>query len=329
VNILIVDDSRVTRMYIADMLRDAGYHQIIEADSVDDAFRKTCPDEPGDVCVPVDLILMDIHMPGKDGIQGCREFKERKRFEDIPVIIISGIEQLKNFEHAFEAGAVDYLTKPPNRLELLVRVRAALRLKSEMDRRKGRERELVTLTKRLEEANRELRRISTLDALTGIANRHYCNEFLEREWRRAIRDGKEFAVVMIDIDFFKAYNDLYGHLAGDDCLKKVAGALQRGVRRPGDLLARYGGEEFIVLLPATDLDGAVKVAEAIHKGVVALQLRHKGSKVARHVTVSIGCASMIPGKDSVAERLIGAADAALYEAKQKGRNRVALTAPGL
>jgi diguanylate cyclase (GGDEF)-like protein len=325
-NILIVDDSPVSRTFLADMLREEGYADVAVAASVNEAFRIICPGSEGSVCGLVDLILMDINMPGKDGIQGCRELKEVEQFQDIPVIMVSALEQLAHLEPAFAAGAMDYLHKPPNRVELLARVRSALRLKAEMDRRKARERELVALAMRLEEMNQELQRLSSLDGLTGIANRRLCNAFIDREWRRAARDGTHFAVLMVDVDCFKAYNDSYGHLEGDDCLRRVATALQATIHRPGDLLARYGGEEFIALLPGTEGNGALLVAESMRAAVAALGVEHRRSPVADHVTVSIGVASVIPGPDSDAERLIAAADAALYGAKRGGRNRVLLPA---
>ena len=321
-NILIVDDSSVTRTFLTDMLQDAGYAHILHAASVDEAFRLLCPGEDGLFCNLVNLILMDINMPGKDGIQGCRELKKVFPFQDIPVIIVSGLDQLDNLEPAFAAGAIDYLTKPPHRVELLARVRSALRLKEEMDRRQARERELLALTRRLEEVNHELQRLSTVDGLTGIANRRFCDEFLDREWRRSLREGLPFAVVMADVDCFKAYNDTYGHLAGDGCLRRVAAALQGAMHRPGDLLARYGGEEFIALLPGTDQKGALVVAEAMRSVVEALRLEHGSSPVAPHVTVSIGVASAVPERDARVEEVIVAADAALYGAKRAGRNRV-------
>ncbi len=319
--ILIVDDSIVTRTYLADMLREEGFSDILQAGSMEGVFAmirewSTLPRNP------VDLVLLDINLPGQDGIEGCRELKGIELFRDVPVIIVSGQEQLETLEPAFAAGAMDYLGKPPNRLELKVRVSSALKLKAEMDRRKERETELLNLTLRLEEANRELRRLSTRDGLTGLANRRAGDEFLSREWLRAAREGKAFSIIMVDIDCFKAYNDSHGHLEGDDCLKRVAAALQRVMHRPGDLLVRYGGEEFMALLPDTDGEGALIVAIAMKEEVAALQLPHGSSTVSPIVTVSIGVDSAMPGEELEAERLIEEADRALYRAKQEGRNRI-------
>jgi diguanylate cyclase (GGDEF)-like protein len=197
-----------------------------------------------------------------------------------------------------------------------------LKLKFELDRRKARERELQEMTTRLEEANRQLQQLSTRDGLTGLANRHAGNDFINREWLRAIREQHEFSVIMIDIDCFKLYNDTNGHLAGDDCLKRVATALQNGLHRPADLLVRYGGEEFMALLPGTGSDGALTVATAMQESLAALQLPHGSSTVSPLVTVSIGVATACPNETFPVEQLIAAADRALYQAKHAGRNRI-------
>ncbi|PKO30565.1 MAG: diguanylate cyclase response regulator [Betaproteobacteria bacterium HGW-Betaproteobacteria-9] len=322
-NILIVDDSAVSRTFLTDMLHEAGYDNIIQAESMEEVFAMFSRMEKP-TCTLVDLVLLDIHLPGKNGIEGCRELKQIEQFQDVPVIIISGLGQLDNLELAFAAGAIDYLTKPPNRLELKVRIGSALKLKGEIDRRKARERELLEMTARLEEVNRELRYRSTRDGLTGVANRYAGDDFLSREWLRAIREQKEFSVIMIDIDFFKLYNDSHGHLKGDECLKKVAAALQRGIHRPADLLVRYGGEEFMALLPDTDPEGALSVAMTMKEMVERTELQHGSSMASPHVSVSIGIATARPGEGMPVEMLIAAADQALYRAKQEGRNRICM-----
>lgn len=326
-NILIVDDSLVTRTFLADMLREAGYTNILQAGSMEELFTIFCGGTHPAPC-PVDLVLLDIHLPGKDGIEGCRELKQIEQFRDVPVIMVSGLEQLENLEPAFEAGAMDYLTKPPNRLELKVRVSSALKLKAEMDRRKARERELLQVTEKLETVNRELQLLSSRDGLTGLANRHAGSEFVSREWLRGARERKEFSVIMVDIDCFKPYNDSHGHLQGDECLQSVAAALQRGLHRPADLLVRYGGEEFMALLPDTGIEGALIVAIAMKEEVDALQRPHGSSIVSPVVTVSIGIASVLPVENSPVELLIARADRALYRAKQEGRNRICVAEEG-
>ena len=169
-----------------------------------------------------------------------------------------------------------------------------------------------------------LENLSTTDGLTGISNRRRFDEFLEREWRRSMRECSELSLLLIDIDYFKQFNDLYGHLMGDYCLKQVAAALERTVRRAGDLVARYGGDEFACVLPGTGEERAVKVAQKIVDGIARLNIPHASSTAAGHVTVSIGVAATTPEKGRECADLFRAADQLLYAAKQQGRFRVAL-----
>ncbi|MDP1569759.1 MAG: diguanylate cyclase [Vicinamibacterales bacterium] len=190
----------------------------------------------------------------------------------------------------------------------------------------GRARELEAMLEernhQLEEANRALRKMATIDGLTGIANHRHFRDFLEAEWRRALRDRSPVSVIMIDIDYFKAYNDTFGHQAGDDCLRRVAETLHRGVGRAGDLMARYGGEEFVAVLGETDVDGALALADRLRAQIEALRIPHPRSLCGRWVTISCGTATMFPSQDSHPDELVGEADRALYQAKREGRNRV-------
>src|SRR6185436_10272258 len=256
----------------------------------------------------VELVVMDLRLPGMDGIQACRRITNEERYRDLPVIVITASTEVANLPAAFAAGAVDYLTKPLNPVELGARVRSALQLKREMEARKARERDLLEVTHRLEVANRELQRLSSLDGLTGLTNRRRLDEFVETEWLRASRDASPLSVILIDIDYFKSYNDRYGHLAGDECLKRVAMALRNSFHRPGDLVARYGGEEFAAILPATDAAGAQGVAESMRQGVEALAIEHQVSTVGPRVTISLGYATMIPRPPKHSDELIAAAD---------------------
>ena len=321
--ILVVDDSIVSLNYFADMLREEGFTHITLARSVDEAFGKMqVIDQEAPLCPVIDLILMDIHMPGTDGLQACKELKNSPLFHDIPVIMISGFEQLESLRAAFDAGAMDFIRKPPERVELLARVRSALRLKAETDRRKSRELELMELAGQLEAANNELRRLSSLDGLTGISNRYAFNEFIAREWKRAQRHGTAIAAILADVDYFKNYNDTYGHIEGDECLKKLAGAMAEVVKRGEDIFARYGGEEFVAVLPGTDLEGAGRVAEGMRRAVEDLALPHANSAASAVVTVSLGVVVCSPGTEASSDTLLEMADQALYEAKRQGRNRV-------
>lgn len=179
---------------------------------------------------------------------------------------------------------------------------------------------------KLETTNQILSRLSSLDGLSGIANRRYFDEHLSREWSRAARNNTPLSLIMCDIDYFKVYNDTYGHQAGDECLKKVAQALTDTITRPGDLVARYGGEEFAVILPDTDIVGVASISEALRSNVAKLRIDHTNSKIEKHVTISLGASSAAPNPGSAPEVLISQADKALYQAKQEGRNRVIIAA---
>lgn len=176
----------------------------------------------------------------------------------------------------------------------------------------------------LQKANQKLERLAAVDGLTNIANRRRFDEYLKTEWKRMRRNQKTLSLIMCDIDCFKFYNDNYGHQEGDKCLQAVAQAIQSAVNRPADLAARYGGEEFVVLLPNTHSDGAVQLAETIKTHVQNLRIPHSYSKVEPHVTISLGVSSIVPDSTLPPEKLIVAADEALYEAKKQGRNRVVL-----
>lgn len=179
-------------------------------------------------------------------------------------------------------------------------------------------------TQLLEEANQHLQRLATFDSLTGLANRHRFDQYLNICWQQHYAGNALLSLILCDIDSFKIYNDTYGHQAGDDCLRQVANAIQNAVKRPTDLAARYGGEEFAVILPHTQVTGAVHVAEVIRNNVKALEIPHKNSPVSPCVTMSLGVAGVLPTPEMLPKTLIKAADAALYQAKSLGRDRVIL-----
>ena len=187
------------------------------------------------------------------------------------------------------------------------------------------ERQVKKFTFQLEHQNQELKKLfilATTDRVTGIANRYRLEDFLEQEWGNAIRNQIYMSIIMIDIDYFKPYNDTYGHIEGDRCLKRVAQTIKSSVKRSKDLVARYGGEEFIVILPDVNLTGAEKVAQNIHSKVKALEIPHTASTISDRVTISLGVASAIPTINSQATTLIESADQALYLAKAQGRDRI-------
>ena len=320
--ILIVDPSLEERQKIYEILCSAGYKDIFFAETTLVAFKLLEMDNPVEAPVDIDLIILDNISVKTDGIFACQRIKENKNSCDIPIIIISPDYNMEDLKAAVSAGALYYTQKPPNEIELLVLVQSALKVKEEKDKRKQREEELLQVTRQLEEANENLRKLSFLDGLTGIANRRRFDEVLQNEWMRAKRVQEPISLIFIDIDFFKKYNDTYGHLTGDDCLKKVAASLQAKLRRPADLAARYGGEEFAVILPNTGLSGALGIAETLRCSVEKLSIPHATSTVSNSVTVSAGVSSIIPQSYNNPEELVASADKALYLAKQKGRNMV-------
>jgi diguanylate cyclase (GGDEF)-like protein len=180
-------------------------------------------------------------------------------------------------------------------------------------------------TRQLEQANHDLRRLSYLDGLTGVANRRRFEEAVDLEWRRACRAGTSLSLIMIDTDFFKPFNDAYGHQRGDDCLVLIANALRYALNRPGDMVARYGGDEFMILIPGTDVEGAAEMAEAMRVRVEAMEITHESSPDGKIVTISLGVATSYPTLGFSSGELVAAADAALYRAKDEGRNRFVIS----
>ncbi|MBF0426337.1 MAG: diguanylate cyclase [Magnetococcales bacterium] len=293
--ILIVDDESFNIDVLLNLLGDE--YAVIIAKSGEQALKrlegKTLPD----------LILLDIMMPGMDGYEVCRRIKEGFRTRHLPVIFITALSNTNEEAEGFEVGAVDYITKPFCPAVVVARVRTHIELK--------RSRDLLEI-------------LAKEDGLTGIANRRRFNEFLDFEWHRAQRKQSTISLTMMDIDFFKPFNDNYGHAAGDDCLRRIGHALRRSMPRSVDLIARYGGEEFSCILPDTDVTGATGVANKLLHAVRELSIPHQYSRVADHVTMSIGVATIVPGAEQGPGLLVDLADRALYLAKAGGKNRVEL-----
>lgn len=326
--ILIVDDSADTEL-IKRILEDNGFYDIIIAGSVTDAFAFLRLDQPSCDIAQIELVLVNAAVQGEDGIKLCRLIKSHQCFKEVPVIVNADGKDTQILDKAFAAGAVDFISKPIKPLELKARVHSALKSKVEIDQHKAREAELVKVLNKLGTAIQELSRISTLDELTGIANRRHFDQVYDKECRRAVRAGYKLSVIFLDSDFFKLYNDTYGHQEGDECLKQIAAAAGSVLKRPGDLLARYGGEEFVIILPQTSVQGALKIAEAIRIAVEQCKIPHSASKIAGYVTVSIGVAGNRLTRLNEGAKLLSRADKALYEAKSGGRNQARVSAADL
>ncbi len=291
--LLLVDDDACNIRMMQAGLDGNGYEFLIATNGAD-TLRLANEQQPA-------LILLDIMMPDLDGFEVLRRLRAHSRTREIPVIFVTGCLLQADEARGLELGAADYIRKPLSFPILRARVSHQLELVRQ---------------------RRVLRSLSTLDGLTGIANRRRFDEYLNEQWTYAIRTAQAISLIMCDIDFFKHYNDYYGHLEGDECLKAVAGFLQARLTRQTDLVARWGGEEFCCLMPATGENGATGVAEALRHGVLKLAIPHAQSELTERVTASFGVATIVPRPKTEAVMLIEAADAALYRSKALGRNRV-------
>jgi len=249
-----------------------------------------------------DLVLLDVVMPEMDGYEVCRRLKADEATRHIPVIFVTAENDPEQETRGLSVGAVDFITKPINPSVLRARAKTHLLLKYQSD---------------------VLRNLVFFDGLTGVHNRRYFDQQLPMEWARSARSGAPLSLIILDVDFFKRYNDRYGHLAGDDCLCRVSKVLQKSLKRASDLVARYGGEEFACILPYTDFDHAMQIAGQLEQAVRAAQILHEDSDVAKVVTISLGVAtrSGTDRADKVSE-LLTLADAELYRAKAQGRGCV-------
>ncbi len=270
------------------------------------------------------LILSDQIMPRQNGLDLLKEIRNTPELSSTPVIFLTGRMGMEARIESLDAGADDYISKPFDERELLARVRNLLRSHAAEQQLVALNRQLQQQKQQLETANQTLHYLANYDSLTEVKNRRCFNEYLDTEWRRLAREEAMLSLIMCDIDYFKLYNDTYGHQAGDECLRKVAGVLRNAVKRPADLVARYGGEEFVVVLPNTDIQGAAVVAEFIRAGVLGLQIVHAKSAVSEYVTLSVGVACCVPAPMSQPGTLIAIADEALYRAKRTGRDRVSV-----
>jgi diguanylate cyclase (GGDEF)-like protein len=325
-NILVVDD-RPENLYTMKQLLESenlGY-EIITAESGFIALEKVIEKEFA-------LILLDVQMPDMNGYETAELLRGSKKTKYIPIIFVTAnSREENNVFKGYDSGAVDYLFKPITPKVLISKVKVFLDLHSQKvqleyktEELNCKVKELEDLKAQLEEKNHRLELLTLEDSLTSIGNRRCFDQILECEWSRGIRTGHKLSLIMIDIDFFKPYNDTYGHQEGDFCLKRVTSALKSTLMRQSDIITRYGGEEFVAVLPDTDLDGAAQVGERMLKSVENLQIPHCQSSVSPYVTVSLGISSAVPSFGASPDFLVKYADQALYYSKEQGRNRSTL-----
>ncbi len=289
--LLLVDDQPINIQVL---------HQIFAKDF--QVFMATSGQQALALCAvnPPDLVLLDVVMPEMDGFEVCARLKADAATRDIPVIFVTAHSDAEQETRGLGLGAVDFISKPVNPAVVRARVNTHLTLKLQSD---------------------VMRKLVFLDGLTGAYNRRYFDQQLGTEWARAKRNGTPLSLILLDVDCFKSYNDLYGHLAGDDCLRQIVQTLKEGMRRPADLVARYGGEEFVCILPETALEDALAVARTLEQRVRARQMAHAQSSAAAVVTVSLGVACSTGPSAGSAQALLAEADAQLYRAKHAGRGQ--------
>lgn len=290
--LLVVDDQPINIQVLYHAF--AGDYQVFMATSGAQALA-ICKDNPPD------LVLLDVVMPGMDGFEVCTRLKADEATRNIPVMFVTAHTDSAQETHGLSVGAVDFIAKPVNPAVVRARVKTQLTLKFQSDL---------------------LRKLVFLDGLSGVYNRRYFDQQLSTEWARSSRNSSPLSILMIDVDFFKLYNDRYGHQAGDDCLRQIAGSLKSCLKRPADLVARYGGEEFACILPDTAFDDATSLARDLEVRIRKLDIPHETSSAAGVVTVSVGLATRTVDSSGDAATLVGVADAQLYLAKQTGRGRV-------
>lgn len=311
-SILIVDDNHENLKVLGNILKD-NYYNVSFTDNGAKALEiagKLLPD----------LILLDVSMPGISGLETCLKLKEQELTRQIPVVFLTARTEIDDIIKGFETGAVDYVTKPFNSKELLTRVKTQIELKRNQDLLRNEIQERTRIQEELEKANEKLFKLSNLDGLTRIPNRRRFDEYLTNELKRHQRNFSSLSLIMCDVDSFKLYNDEYGHVKGDECLIKLARAMQECLKRPSDLAARYGGEEFSIILPNTDVNGSIKIAEEIRKKIIKLDIDHEKSEVAKVVTISLGISTIENNSSITDKEFLDLADKALYRAKRSGKN---------
>ena len=318
--VLLVDDQA--------MIGEAVRRALVTVPGIDFHF---CADPLQAVAVALQVkptvILQDLVMPGVDGLSLLAEYRAVPALRDVPIIVLSTKEEPAVKSAAFAAGANDYLVKLPDAIELVARIRYHSRSYVALQQRDEAYRALRESQQQLLETNLVLQRLMNSDGLTGLSNRRHFDEYMDMEWRRALREQSELSLLMIDVDHFKSFNDSFGHVAGDDALRRVAEALRAACSRSTDLAARYGGEEFAMVLPGTSAGGARLLAEKVRRSIEALAIPHDMPAPGSVLSASIGVATLTPKAGQASLVLVDIADQGLYQAKNNGRNQVAMVVP--
>lgn len=302
--ILVVDDQPANLKVLLSFLRDHQF-QIRIAEDGKRALQVLETYQP-------DIILLDVMMPGMDGFETCRKIKRNKRTANIPVIFMSALDNIEDKIEGFEAGGVDYITKPFQQLEVLTRINTHIMLHRK-------EQELEQALNEVMRQQQLFKKLAITDDLTGLFNRRHLNNILTQEFQRSKRHKHDLSCLMLDLDHFKKVNDTYGHNFGDIVLHEFASILQ-DVTRNSDYAFRFGGEEFFLLLPETDITGALQVGEKIRSRMENSTISQ--GNVSTTVMVSVGVASVHNNTPATSDQLITFADKALYEAKVNGRNQI-------
>ncbi|MGI1678623.1 MAG: diguanylate cyclase [Cellvibrionaceae bacterium] len=300
--ILLVEDSATLRYTMTTFIKAAG-HEAVVAESGEQALQLI-------ENVQVDLVIMDVEMPGLNGFETTRLMRETFGKHWVPIIFVTGMSDDASFSEGIEAGGDDYMAKPVTPIILKAKIRALERIQS--------------MQKEMRRLNKELKALSQRDSLTNLYNRRAFEDLASKQWQIQTRSHGPIAVLMIDIDHFKQYNDHYGHQEGDTCLQKVSRILAATLNRPADILARYGGEEFIALLPDTSLSGAKVIAEKLRHAIESLAIPHEKNSSGNTISVSIGGSASEHLSGIQLTQLIKQADIALYESKNSGRNRATI-----
>ena len=307
--ILVVDDSKSIRQIVAECIKTLG-HSVEYAENGQQCLDFLQHNE-------VDLILMDVEMPGINGLDATKAIRDFKNADWFPIIFLTSRTDDESFTSGILAGGDAYIAKPLNPLRLQLTIIA-------MERIYVMRQKLQQAQLELESANRQLEHMSYHDQLTGLANRRHYDNTLESQFALAKRNKSPLSLIICDIDYFKLYNDTYGHQQGDQCLTQVAETICNNTNRPTDLACRYGGEEFTVILPNTNLAGARTVAEKLRQQVFASSIPHSASKVANCISLSLGVTTF-SGQYKSAMEVTKFADEALYKAKEAGRNCVEIS----